>query len=275
MPRREVMLHPRQERPETSRFALVVLLLAGLSLGGWVVLTVQDTHILYNEASAINSATPAVVVSVDIGDRTVHVPSWEFFRSGALWSLVTTSRPLNQDFVPSLEPITVATSSEGDMRLRPETNRALTQLFAAAQDSDVELMVSSAYRSAADQQAVYDQYLSTRGRAYVNAYVAKPGTSEHQSGYAVDIASASKECTADSDICTLAPNGIAWLEQHAPQYGFIQRYPAGKQSITGVAGEAWHYRYVGTTLARALSDNGFTLDEFVKQIAPGYAGRRE
>ena len=85
----------------------------------------------------------------------------------------------------------------------------------------------------------------------------------------VDLASASGQCEADSDDCALTQAAISWLSENAPRFGFIQRYPEGKQPITGVAFEPWHYRYVGVTLATAMSQSELTLDEVVEQIAPG------
>jgi D-alanyl-D-alanine carboxypeptidase len=132
-------------------------------------------------------------------------------------------------------------------------------------------MFSSTYRSALDQRVIYDTFQSLYGKEYVHDYVAVPGASEHQTGLAVDIATASRDCSVDANACSLDADAMAWLRAHAADYGFIERYPSGKQSITGVAGEHWHYRYVGVPLAKALDGAHMTLDEFVQQTAPGYA----
>lgn len=264
---------PREEwdKPTTSRFFLVVLLLAAVALGGWVFLTAQDASLIYDDMAETVKNEPVIATTVEIGDDTLTVPSWTVFHPGNLWDIITKASPLDKTFVPSLEPVTVAATSDGDMRLTPAADLAVKHMFDAAAADDIHLMLSSAYRSATDQQTLYTTYEQTKGKAYVTAYVAIPGASEHQSGYAVDIASASTDCQTNSDTCTLSYDAIAWLRTNAATYGFLQRYPSGKQSITGVAGEEWHYRYVGTTLAKLLTTHELTLDEFVQQTAPAYA----
>ncbi|OYW42367.1 hypothetical protein B7Z28_01580 [Candidatus Saccharibacteria bacterium 32-45-3] len=126
-------------------------------------------------------------------------------------------------------------------------------------------MIASAYRSSADQKELYDLYMTTRGQAFTQQHVAEPGSSEHQTGMSIDVSTLTNTCLSDSDTCTLQPQDILWVEENAPRYGFIQRYPSGKQSITGINGEQWHYRYVGVALAQFLTKHKLTLDEFVEQ----------
>ena len=91
-------------------------------------------------------------------------------------------------------------------------------------------------------------------------YVAPPGASEHQSGLAIDVS-----CFRDGVFCDVLNDEdpeIVWLHQHCYEYGFILRYPKGKEDITGYAYERWHFRYVGKELAKTLHDNGLTLEEY-------------
>ncbi len=214
-------------------------------------------------------STPFVAV-VRVNDTTIHVPSWQLFRSDGLWVLVSKDHHLPDTFTPRLITTDVPHTSSANM-VEARTAGPLMSLLAKAHESGVELMLSSAYRSYDAQKSLAATVLSMRGAAYVQSYVAPAGTSEHQTGLAVDLATSSLACMNNPDACSLDPKGIAWLRVHAADYGFIERYPSGKQSVTGIAGEHWHYRYVGVPLARALLASGMTLDEFVLQTAPGYA----
>ncbi len=210
------------------------------------------------------------VASSTIEDTTINVPYWGLFHDGQLWSLVSSKHTLALDFTPALTPTTVA-HAPGAAKVAPLTEKPLESLIASAATANVQLMLSSAYRSASDQQSTYSSLLALHGKDYVHEYVAAPGASEHQTGLAVDIASVTRDCGLDANECSLDATGIKWLRMHAADYGFIERYPSGKQSITGVSGEHWHYRYVGVPLAKALTNANMTLDEFVAQVAPGYS----
>ena len=214
--------------------------------------------------------TSKPVASVQVDDATVSIPSWSLFHDGQMWSLVSSSHQLELTFAPELTDTTVAHAPDAT-KISTRIHGPLTSMIAQAKTEGVNLMLSSAYRSALDQQVLYSALLTLHGREYVQQYVAAPGASEHQTGLAVDIATVTHGCEIDANACSLDANGIAWLRTHAAEYGFIERYPSGKQSITGVAGEHWHYRYVGVPLAKALISANMTLDEFVQQIAPGYA----
>ena len=89
-------------------------------------------------------------------------------------------------------------------------------------------------------------------------WVALPGTSEHQLGLAVDINADTSKCSRD-DVYN-------WLLENSYKYGFIQRYPSGKTSITRVANEPWHYRYVGKEAAEEIHQSGLCLEEYVENL---------
>jgi len=212
----------------------------------------------------------APVFTAEVGNQKVIVPSWSLFASGKLWSLVSSDHTLSLSYTPDLAEVTV-THVPDATQVSKTIITPLDSMVKRASSDGISLMLSSAYRSSDDQQAIYNSLLNMYGRQYVHEYVAEPGASEHQTGLAVDIATISHGCTIDANACSLDASGIAWLRAHAADYGFIERYPSGKQSITGVAGEHWHYRYVGVPLAKALTAANMTLDEFVQQVAPGYA----
>ena len=119
-----------------------------------------------------------------------------------------------------------------------------------ALEEGVHLDINSAYRFVAAQQALSDSYLKKYGRDYVDAYVAVPGYSEHHTGLALDLYLESMD---------------VWGKIHArlTEFGFILRYPEGKEAITGYSYEQWHVRYVGMDTAKEITSRGITLEEYL------------
>lgn len=255
------------KRRPTNQIALIIIFFLSAVLGGWVILAAQDARIAYDSLDKLNTEQSRPVTIVEIDDSRLVIPSWEIFHEGNLWSLISNERHLSKNYTPKLETTAVSHARDVTPKVNQRITKPLQSMVTAAEADGVTLVLSSAYRSAAEQVEVYEWYKQKLGESYAKTYVAAVGASEHQTGLAVDLASSSSACLADSGKCELVSNAIAWLKDNASKFGFIERYPAGKQSITGVTGEAWHYRYVGKTLAGFLAKNDLTLDEFVKQAA--------
>ncbi|RFU63872.1 M15 family metallopeptidase [Peribacillus glennii] len=144
--------------------------------------------------------------------------------------------------------------------LRREAAHALEMLFQAARNDGLYLAGVSAYRSHATQKKIYQNNIERDGVKLAATYSASPGTSEHQTGLAIDVSGSSGTCaTVD---CFGGTKEAEWLANHAHEHGFIIRYPKGKQHVTGYKYEPWHLRYVGTEIAQELFSNGITLEEF-------------
>ncbi|WP_414045312.1 M15 family metallopeptidase [Macrococcus equi] len=124
------------------------------------------------------------------------------------------------------------------------------------------------FRSYATQNYLYNNYINTYGSAYANRISAKPGTSEHQLGLAMDI----KDGTNYGTLTTAFEYTPAskYLQKNAHKYGFIVRYLKGKEHITGFMYEPWHIRYVGRTHAARIKQNNVTLEEYF-----GIQGRKK
>lgn len=143
----------------------------------------------------------------------------------------------------------------------------LVQMIEAAERDQVWLWVASGYRSEERQQIVLEHAVlerRNRGMGEKEAWedalrtVAFPGHSEHHTGLAVDF-----NQVTDQFVETPA---FLWLQEHGAEYGFIQRYPPEKESITGMAEESWHYRYVGKEHAQAMEKRGDCLEEYVLEV---------
>jgi D-alanyl-D-alanine carboxypeptidase len=260
-------------RPETSWWFLLIFFISALIFGWYILFIGRGIDLEYDQTAAQDEKTAtADMKKIDLGNETpLYIPTLSVFRSNQPWMYVTKSSPLPSTYEPqTLTPLDVATgASESVMQLRESVSQQLSDLFEAAEADGYTLMVSSAYRSVTEQQKLYDSMKKARGAAYADQYVLTPGASEHHTGFAVDITDASAACKKDSDDCILSPATAAWLEENAPDFGFIIRYPSGKESITGISHEPWHLRYIGVVLARQLTTAGLTLDEFIEQVAPG------
>ncbi|TNU77285.1 D-alanyl-D-alanine carboxypeptidase family protein [Miniimonas arenae] len=137
----------------------------------------------------------------------------------------------------------------------PEVDAAWTQMQAAAWNDGVTLWIDSGFRSSADQEITYQGYVSKFSVDYADTFSSRPGHSEHQTGLALDINNAHPDFGGTA--------AATWLAQHAPEYGFVIRFPDGKQDVTGYKYEPWHVRYLGVDLATSLTQQGLTLEEYL------------
>lgn len=136
-----------------------------------------------------------------------------------------------------------------------------------------QILAVSGWRSQREQQEIWDDTMNTKGEAFTRQFVAYPGHSEHQTGLAIDLGLRMKEVDF---ICPEFPySGICrTFRTRAADYGFVCRYPAGKENITGIAHEPWHFRYVGIPHARAMVRSGLTLEEYITELRNDPRGKR-
>ena len=139
-------------------------------------------------------------------------------------------------------------------KMRKEAAEAFMRMVDAALLDNIIIKNSSAYRSYDYQVNLYDKYVKRDGREAADVYSARPGFSEHQTGLCTDI----NEIDDSFD----GTKESQWLKDNAYKYGFILRFPKGKEDITGYQYEPWHYRYVGVEAAKVIYDNDLTLEEY-------------
>ena len=179
--------------------------------------------------------------------------------------LVNKSNPLTKDYKPEeLYEIHEPTSEKLDKSYINRLNLVALIGFKLMQHEALkegyEFYIDSSYRTYEYQERLFNQNVIDNGLEHAKSYVAIPGTSEHQTGLAIDIViSKGKELQETFD--DESPEAI-WLFNNAHRFGYILRYPIGKQEITGYSYEPWHFRFVGTELATLLHENGETLEEY-------------
>ena len=239
---------PRGGRINLFGGLVVVILLVGAlfvsGLGG-ALDSVPSLHTLAAGTVSLDSAAPEAAACGE----------------GA-WSLLLVNRdsPLPDGY--QVELTHLSNGQSVDKRINP----ALQAMFDAARAQGVYPVVASGFRTAEKQQSLLDEKIAAfeaqgdspaQARENAEDWVALPGTSEHQTGLAVDI-------NADG-IHSAGREVYRWLDQNAYRYGFILRYPSDKTGITGISNEPWHYRYVGVTAAAEIRRQNLCLEEYLNQ----------
>lgn len=193
----------------------------------------------------------------------------EFSRDDWRLILVNKQHSIPDDYVVTLGKIkTLKGTQYCDERIIDD----LLAMLQAAEDDNVSLQVCSPYRTTAYQETLFNNHIKgymKKGLSYMEAFqlssvaVTVPGASEHQIGLALDIVTPTHQQLTESFADTDAGK---WLAENCYKYGFILRYPKGKEYITGIEFEPWHFRYVGVEAATVITERGITLEEFWEEL---------
>lgn len=187
--------------------------------------------------------------------------------------LINKQNKVDDSFVPS--PLVKVKDAKKDIELESTAARALEAMFIEMRAQGyTDVFVTSAYRSYSYQTWLFNYYIEEEkkddprltdpeAREKVLHYSAAPGTSEHQSGLAVDLITSGMGNELDESFATYPV--FDWLKENAWKFGFILRFPSDKTDITGYDYEPWHYRFVGRENAYKIWQNGFCLEEFLEQ----------
>lgn len=252
----------RRRRPLLLPAACLLFLLLGVILGRWSMASATPAA-----AGSAPSTPPAAAENGDGPAGQNMEPGAGDIHSGPL-ILVSNSCPY---VFPEEQPLVNVLEGKSDkyfvrdstVELAPETMEALNGLLAdfAAQGGPKRINVVAGYRTEAFQQYLFDQSAAANGLEHARRYVSQPGGSEHHTGYALDLALYYPDSGASG---TFDGTGACqWIADHAAEYGFVLRYPAGKEIVTGIAAESWHYRYVGLPHAPLMVEHGFCLEEYL------------
>lgn len=190
---------------------------------------------------------PTPIPEPDIPD--IDINSWEYLLANA-------DSPIGE-YVPEL------TSLENGQNFDSRAVEALQSFIDDARAQGLSVYLSSSYRSYSEQQYLFNRKVSQYNGDETTAakIVARPGTSEHQTGLCCDITDRYYE-VKDSSLENTEM--YKWMYAHCAEYGFILRYPKDKEDVTGIIYEPWHFRYVGKEAAEYIMENGICLEEFVE-----------
>ncbi len=165
---------------------------------------------------------------------------------------------LDKDYNPELVtvPLTYAYGTLGSQKVTKDTYDAFLSMWKSANEAGYKLIINSSYRTYEEQEKLYNSYLK-EGIDVADSKASRPGYSEHQTGYVVDIT-----CNGASNKTFHETETYTWLLDNAYKFGFILRYPQDKVDITGNSYESWHYRYVGVDASTYIHDNNITFEEY-------------
>ncbi len=234
---------------KTKRNIIFTMSIVFLMVSAIIMLAISGVlHYSTDDASDIIQSEPPISLS---DWRLVLVNPWN---------------SLTDTFTPYL--VELENGHAVDMRIASD----LEDMLDVAEAEGLSIIICSSYRSSEMQQALYtqkvNQYLA-EGFSQEDAereagrWVAVPGTSEHQTGLAVDLVALSYQILDEKQEETPEQK---WLMENSYQYGFILRYPSDKSHITGINYEPWHYRYVGKEAAREICENDFCLEEYLERV---------
>lgn len=178
--------------------------------------------------------------------------------------LVNASHPIPAKRPPCLAP---ALPDQGNVLLESHAAKSLAACVKAS-GAQGRIRAVSGWRSRAEQRQIWNDSLRENGEAFTQSYVALPGCSEHETGLAIDLAAEAPEI--DFIRPDFPRDGVfAVFRRLAPSFGWIERYTAEKEEITGIAAEPWHFRYVGTPHASILTSQGLCLEEYLASFKQG------
>ena len=255
--------------------AVLIIIIESVSYGAYIYVSNQNDiqsarqseisrQIAITSAKAAKEVRKKQPVYITLpGAKTIRAIVEDYSSPSSTWAIVSKTHSISVDYIPDalkIPDVTTRTDkSDAERSVRSIINQPLVDMFTAASNAGYQLMIGSGYRSAAQQKIYLDSAIASVGFEAANNSIALPGQSEHQTGLAADISTVSRNCYLDT--CFADTSDGQWLVNNSYKYGFILRYPSGKESITGYQYEPWHFRYVGIDLATALHESGLTLDE--------------
>ena len=209
-----------------------------------------ERYIAYKKKHS-NYSDDKVITYVNIGlDNSFYSNMLDTDMSDGYLIICNKYHKLKSNYVPDL----VSLAGYGGGQMERTAAKYFKEMSNAAKKEGIKVYNISGYRSYNTQKALYNNYVNRDGKKKADTYSARAGTSEHQTGLATDINSISTSFETTQ--------AYKWLAKNAYKYGFILRYPKGKEHITGYMYEPWHYRYVGKDVAKIIYEKNITYEEY-------------
>lgn len=206
-----------------------------------------------------------VISIINVGaDKEWYEDAVETDTTKGILMLVNKFNYLTEDYeVEDLVDMSIQYAFNGK-QIKEEVYNAFKAMAINASKESLKLVANSTYRTYSYQKNIYASYKNSKGTEYADSYAARAGHSEHQTGLSIDISTLNS--TTDNFAET---KEFTWLMDNAYKYGFILRYPEGKEYLTGYNYESWHYRYVGKDVAEKIHDEDITFDEYYAYYIDG------
>ena len=218
----------------------------------------KERYIKYKEENP-DLEMEKVIINVNIGlDKEVYTDAVKATNLNKENILVNKYNYLEKDYVPkNLEKISNQYALS-NMKLVNIAKDAYEEMAKDASKEKRKLVVMSAYRDYNYQVNLYNRYAKKDGKDKADTYSGRPGFSEHQTGLAIDIYNGKTVYTKFEET-----KEFEWMQENAYKYGFILRFPKGKELETGYQYESWHYRYVGKEIAKEINEKNISLEEYI------------
>lgn len=178
--------------------------------------------------------------------------------------LINKNYKMKDEYLKYFNLISVSNELGENILIEEETYNHFLKLKEYLESINIIVGINNSYRSVENQQKIYDDYLDRYGLEFTKKYVAIPGESEHHTGLAIDLMlNVDGDFVREDDKLFFYEDIFNIIHNVLYKYGFILRYPKGKEIITGYGYEPWHIRYVGTSISKKICDNNLTLEEFL------------
>lgn len=214
----------------------------------------------YQDYQKLNSnlSVADIVTRVNLNlDLPFYTNTKEAKLTNTFYTLVNKYNYLREDFVPNnLVELEIPYAREGIYLVKSARDK-FYELVKKASEEGLTIRAISAYRGYTYQKRLYDKYVENDGIAKADTYSARPGFSDHQTGLVVDVDNSINSFEGFTNT-----KEYQWMLANSYKYGFILRYPEGKEAITGYQFESWHYRFVGVKLAKKIKASNLTFDEY-------------
>lgn len=214
----------------------------------------------YQDYQKLNSnlSVEDIVTRVNLNlDLPFYTNTKEAKLTNTFYTLVNKYNYLREDFVPNnLVELETPYAREGIYLVKSAKDK-FYELVKKASEEGLTIRAISAYRGYTYQKRLYNKYVENDGVTKADTYSARPGFSDHQTGLVVDV-----DNTINSFEAFTNTKEYQWMLANSYKYGFILRYPEGKEAITGYQFESWHYRFVGVKLAKKIKASNLTFDEY-------------
>ncbi|MBR3199587.1 MAG: M15 family metallopeptidase [Bacilli bacterium] len=229
-------------------------LLADLVKEKYFIYDNTSRYLDYGNSHDYNSKKIVAIVNSN-ADKTFYSDTKSSNLNDDNLVLVNKFNHLSDNYVPTdLVALSSKYNSGANNKMRKEAADKFMEMVDGALLDNIILKNASAYRSYNYQVNLYNSYVQRDGKEKADIYSARPGYSEHQTGLCTDIN------TINSSFANTKE--AKWLSENAYKYGFILRFPKGKEDITGYKYESWHYRYVGKKVSKIIYENDITLEEY-------------
>ena len=183
--------------------------------------------------------------------------------------LINSENKIPEGFIDTVELVEVENPEGSRFFVEKKTYEAFLKLQAdIRKNHGLEIALLNSYRTLEKQQAAFDHYLHKFGLAYAEKYAARPGCSEHHTGFAIDVSFwQDGKLTHGAQELLEMDHLFKVVQAKLPRYGFILRYPRGKEEITKINYEPWHYRYIDSPeLAREITEKGICFEEYFQNL---------